>query len=261
MEYGWFFEWQERLITISLMYARILPIFLLLPILNSGVISSIVVRNAIIFVIIIGLWPVLNPDISLTHLSPADYGILAAKEVIVGASIGFVLALPFWIFSAMGSYIDVSRGAATGSLIDPTNGQESTEIANFVNFCVCIAFLELDGMNIILEALIYSYQEVSFIKDFSINIDAMIGFLGEMIKHAFVLASPVILVLLLSECLLGLFSRFTPQLNAFSISLTIKSVIAIFILTIYFWHTLPDILPQLTTQYSQFHLLEGKEKE
>lgn len=251
-------ELQDRLGVIALMYARITPIFLLLPFLNTSAINNILIRNALIFTVIIGLWPMLNITISsVSSLSLFELSALALKEALVGLSVGLVLALPFWIFSALGAYIDVARGASMGSLIDPTSGQESTEAANLINFCVVVAYLELGGMQYMLEALIHSYQAIGITQGFSINFNGLASFLGQIITQGFVLAAPILLMLLLTECLLGLFSRFTPQLNAFSISLTIKSVIAFFILSMYFWQVLPEKLNIFMDDYSNLHLLTG----
>jgi type III secretion protein T len=250
-------ELQERFTTIAFMYARIVPIFVFLPILNSNVLGGLLVRNAIIFLIVIGLWPALELNLSISSLEPAEYSILIVKEGMVGAALGLILALPFWIFSAFGAYIDVARGASMGSLIDPTNGQESTEAANYINFCVLIVYLEIGGMQYFLETLLKSYQIIGVTQGFNVNLEAIALFLGQIVTQGFILAAPILLMLLLTECLLGLFSRFTPQLNAFSISLTIKSVIAFFVLMMYFWQVTPEKLHIFMDDYSSLQMLQG----
>jgi len=252
-----FAELNDRLAIIALMYARITPIFLLLPFLNTSAISNILIRNALILFIVIGLWPSLDTTLSFTDLPLIELAALTIKEALIGATIGFTLALPFWIFSALGAYIDVARGASMGSLIDPTSGQESTEAANLINFWVVVAYLELGGMRYMLEALAQSYQTIGIAQGFSMNFDGLVLFLTQIITQGFIIASPILLMLLLTECLLGLFSRFTPQLNAFSVSLTIKSVIAFFILSMYFWQVLPEKLLIFMDDYSSLHLLTG----
>ncbi len=52
--------------------------------------------------------------------------------------------------------------------------------------------------------------------------------------HTIVYASPVIAVMLGGEAVLGLLARYASQLNAFAISLTVKSALAFLILIIYF---------------------------
>jgi len=252
-----YLELQERLAVVALMYARIVPIFVILPVLNNGVISNMVVRNSIIFAIIVGIWPVVDTGTMTIQLGSLNYVALAAKEVMIGTGMGFVLALPFWIFSALGSYIDVARGSSMGSLIDPTSGQESTEMSNFISFCVCVMYLQLGGLKIMLSMLVQSYQNIGLDDGIRVNIDVALQFLGELFAHGFILAAPVLLTLLLTECLLGLLSRFTPQLSAFSVAMTIKSTIAIFILSLYFGYMLPDQLPQFMEKYAHWNLIEG----
>lgn len=250
-------EWQGLGPTVALMYARIVPIFFLFPILNNTAISALLIRNSIIFLIIVGLWPSIDTDLSISAFQSSDYIVLVLKEAIIGASLGFILALPFWIFNALGAYIDVGRGASMGSLLDPTSGQESTEAANFINFCVLAFYLELGGMRYFLDTLLQSYQMIGLTQGFSINFERVAMFLSQVITEGFIVAAPVLLVLLLAESLLGLFSRFTPQLNAFSLSLTIKSVIAFFVLSMYFWHALPEKLNIFMGDYSGWHFLYG----
>jgi type III secretion protein T len=248
-------ELQEKLATIALMYARIVPIFMVLPVLKSGVLHSTFLRNTVIFTIIVGLWPEVGAAIPRMELATFETLALAAKEVVIGASIGFILTLPFWIFDALGDYIDVARGSSMGSLLDPTTGQESTEIQNFVNFSICAVYLQLGGMRLLLETLVQSYRAIALDQYMHINFDLVAKFIGQLFERGFILASPVLLTLLLTEALLGLLSRFTPQLNAFSVAITIKSTIAIAILSLYFWQVLPDQLSQFMNEYSRWDLV------
>ena len=253
-----FAEWQQNLPIIALVYARILPIFMLLPIINTSVISSNFVRHAVIFIIIVGIWPaIIDKDFSLPELNYFNYFALVIKEALVGATIGFTLALPFWIFNAMGAYIDVARGASMGNLIDPTNGQESTESANFINFCVCIVYFQLGGFRLLLETLVSSYHQIGLIQGFKINPASFFTFLPKIMEQGFILASPVLLMLLLTEALLGVLSRFTPQLNAFSVSLTVKTFLAFFVLSLYFWQSLPDRLDSFMGESTHLIMLNG----
>ena len=70
----------------------------------------------------------------------------------------------------------------------------------------------------------------------------MYELLDGLVGHAIAISAPVVAALFLSEMVLGLLSRFAPQVNAFALSLTIKSVIAFAILLIYFSATLPEAL-------------------
>jgi type III secretion protein SpaR/YscT/HrcT len=253
------FELQDKLTIVAILYARIAPIFMILPVLNNSVLANNFIRNSIIVAVIIGLWPAIDKTlpIPVSQLGIFESCMLMFKEVIVGSTIAFVLAMPFWIFNAVGSFIDVGRGASMGTMADPTSGQESTEIQNFINFCVCAVYLQIGGIKIILESLLLSYKNIGIQQGVNFNLDMLTSFLAEVFAEGFVLASPVLLTLFLSEVLLGLLSRFTPQLSAFSVSMTIKSTIAIFILSLYFWQIMPDHLLQYVDDYAGWNLLHG----
>ncbi len=51
---------------------------------------------------------------------------LIAKEVLLGLLIGFVAAIPFWAIEASGFLIDNQRGAAMGSLFNPSLGSQTS---------------------------------------------------------------------------------------------------------------------------------------
>lgn len=70
------------------------------------------------------------------------------------------------------------------------------------------------------------------------------AFLGRLVAAALALASPLICVFLLMEILLGILSRYAPQMNAFSLALTIKSLLAFLMLLIAFQ---PLLLPAIQT--------------
>jgi len=71
------------------------------------------------------------------------------------------------------------------------------------------------------------------------SIHNILTFLGIVVSRALVIASPVIIVFLLSELLLGMLARFSPQLNSFSLALTVKSLIGFLLLLLYFTPIFP----------------------
>lgn len=71
----------------------------------------------------------------------------------------------------------------------------------------------------------------------------VVHLVNELMLKALILVGPIVVALFVTECALGLLSRFASQLNAFSVALTLKSVIAIFVLLIYLT---PLLISQLT---------------
>lgn len=77
--------------------------------------------------------------------------------------------------------------------------------------------------------------------------------------HTIVYASPVIAVMLGGEAVLGLLARYASQLNAFAISLTVKSALAFLILIIYFGPILAErVMPLSFSQNNCNYTLRNR---
>ena len=216
---------------------RITPTFFLLPFLTSSVVSA-TIRMPVIMLIGLSLWPHPIDALPLEHAD--DYFKILLQEAFIGLILGMVFALPFWIMHGIGSVIDNQRGATISSTLDPMSGVDTSELANLFNIFAGALFLLGGGLTLMLEGFKRSYQFYDPFLSCSPPLVPVLGLLSYLVTNMMILASPVLAALLLSEMLLGLLSRFAPQMNAFSISLTIKSLIAFFILILYFTPVLPE---------------------
>ncbi|XBS70289.1 type III secretion system export apparatus subunit SctT [Acerihabitans sp. KWT182] len=231
------FDIQHGMAAMVLGSVRITPAFFLLPFLSSSVVST-TIRMPVIMLIGLSLWP--HPINALPLEQTADFFKILAQEAFIGLILGVTFALPFWIMHAIGSIIDNQRGATISSTLDPMTGVDTSELANIFNLFAGALFLFGGGLTLMMEGFTRSYQLCDPFLTCSPPVAPVLGLLSYLATKMMILASPVLAALLLSEILLGLLSRFAPQMNAFSISLTIKSLIAFFILLLYFSPVLPD---------------------
>ncbi|KVP02866.1 EscT/YscT/HrcT family type III secretion system export apparatus protein [Burkholderia ubonensis] len=242
MAFGLFFEIHGWIAVASLGFARVAPVFFILPFLNSNVLNG-VVRTSVTMVVAVGLWP--HPVDALPSFQTLPFLLMIAREVGVGVLLACLLVWPFWVFHALGSVIDNQRGATLSSSIDPANGVDTSELANLFNLFAATVYLQGGGMTLMLDVMSRSYQLCDPLGACAPTLLPLLGLTNQIIAKALVLASPVVAALLLSEVVLGLLSRFAPQMNAFSVSLTVKSAIALLIMLIYFSPVIPDRVAQL----------------
>jgi type III secretion protein SpaR/YscT/HrcT len=215
---------------------RLAPLFFMLPFLNSGVLAG-APRQATIMLVALSLWP--HVPAALPAFEAWLFMGLIARELSIGLALGCLLAWPFWVMHAMGSIIDNQRGATMSSTIDPVNGVDTSELSNLFNLFAAVIYLQAGGMTLMLEVVAESYRLFDPLQSGLPQWRALLPVLNSMMAKAMVLASPVVSAMLLSEVLLGVLSRFAPQLNAFAVSLSIKSAIAFAVLLIYFGPSLP----------------------
>ena len=220
----------------ALCFARLAPVFYMVPFLNSNVLVGLV-RTAVILLTGLALWP--NAPQAVLTLDHASYLALALHEGVIGTLLGVLIAWPFWVFQALGAFIDNQRGATLSSSIDPANGIETSELANFFTLFSAVIYLQGGGLVLILEVLSRSYELCHPLGPCTPHWSALFNMINMIAAKAIILASPVVAAMLLSEVILGLLSRFAAQLNAFSVSLTVKSIIAFIVVLIYFTPVLP----------------------
>ncbi|MGJ7515640.1 type III secretion system export apparatus subunit SctT [Pseudomonas baetica] len=217
--------------------ARLAPIFFMLPFLNSSVLTG-AARQAVIVLVALGFW--VSIGVPLPALDGVAFLGLVLREAGIGVLLGGLLCWPFWVLHAMGNLIDNQRGAMLSSTVDPANGVDTSELANFLQLFAAAVYLEGGGMLLMLETVGHSYRICAPASGCEVQLLPILSVLDALVSKTLVISAPVVATLLVSEALLGLLSRYAPQMNAFSVSLTIKSLVALLVLMLYFGVHLPD---------------------
>lgn len=221
---------------------RLFPAFMMLPFLNQSTVTALI-KFPLVFVVGISLWPHREP--ALLALETQPFVMLAVKELFIGLVLAIFLCFPFWVMHAVGSFIDNQRGATLSSSLSPQTGIDASELANFFNLVGAIIILESGGLLGLLEVLQKSYMLWPPERETLPEISQILSYLSVLIAAAVRLSAPVVTIFLVTELLLGLLSRYTPQLNAFSIALTVKSLVGFGVLLLYFSPVIPDEVMRL----------------
>lgn len=225
-----YLNFQHGVLIFAMAYARVAIVFYLLPVLGERVLANLIVKNTIIGLVIIGLWPCFNQVINPEQ----GWFILLVKECVIGLILAMTLCVPFWIVINLGEILDNQRGATISDSIDPVNGVQSSTLSGFLNFAFGAIFFASGGMSSLMEVLVQSYQVFPTGDNL---VDFRWGAAGHLLmvlaEGSIMLAAPVMIVMMVAEILLGVFARFCPQLNPFSLSLTIKSFIAFIVFLFY----------------------------
>lgn len=245
--FHFFTEFHYWLYGAVLASARLFPAFMLMPFLNHSTVSGLF-KFPLIFLLGAALWP--QSGAFIQQLSILDYIGLLVKELVTGLIMAMFLCFPYWAIHAVGSFIDNQRGATISSSLSPLTGVDSSELANFFNLMAVVVILEAGGATVFLNVMQNSYLLwPSATWDFPPLLDVL-RFIDTMVAQAVRIASPVITMFLATEMLLGLLARYTPQLNAFSIALTVKSAIGFGVLLLY----MSPILPAEITNLQHYFL-------
>ncbi|MFS2221664.1 type III secretion system export apparatus subunit SctT [Pantoea sp. B65] len=250
MQTDLYFELNNWLFMVMLGSARLLPLFILLPYLSQSILTGLF-KFPLAFLLGASLWHA--PGVLVWQLEIMEFSALMIKEVLIGLVIAIFLCLPFWVLHAMGSLIDNQRGATLSSTLNPLSGIDTSELANLFNLLAVAIILEAGGMLQLLQVLRQSYQLWPPLSATLPGTGPIVSYIGELMKHALRLSAPVLTIFLISEFFLGLLARYTPQMNAFSLALSLKTLIGFMVLLLYFSPVLPSEVLRLETMFFPLH--------
>jgi len=211
-------------------FPRLLAAFQVIPLLGSVTIPMMV-RVGIVMSLAMFLHPFNVGVIPRGTLSPLFWTIIVVKEVVIGIFLGFVCSLFIWSVEAIGSMLDTVVGNNNLFLFNPTLNQQTGPFSIMLGQFGAMLFIALGGLPLTLNTLFTSFVVwpiLSFSPDWS---DAARTFLlersGDLLAVALQLTMPTFVLLMLVDLSLGLINRVAPQVNAFQLSMPIKTAVAL----------------------------------
>lgn len=164
-------------------------------------------------------------------------------EVITGLVLGYLTNLAFMCGKIAGQFMDIQVGFSMLTLFDPMTKTNSTLLEKLFGMLSILIFFIINGHLILIRALSDSFRVIGlgrFIlgqKSAEYALTAVVQFF----TIGFRIALPVILVLLMTDIVLGLISRTVPQLNVMILGLPVKVLFGFSIIML----ILPGIVNQI----------------
>lgn len=201
---------------------------------------------AIVFAIAIAVSGYTAPE--STNLFSATF--LIGMEFTLGYMLGL---LPQFIIAGLavaGQVAASTMGIAQASLIDPTLGESVSVLSKIQSLIATTVFLLIDGHHLIFKAA--SGVGISLALGEFVHSHSVFSFILEKFTAAFefgiLIASPVLVAILVTQFVLGLVTRFVPQVNVFIVSLPLTIGIGLYIVAF----SLGELTDHLIFQYEGF---------
>lgn len=180
--------------------------------------------------------------VDLPQLSvPALIGAVVLQAV-TGAALGFLTYLLFAAVQAAGDLIDLFGGFSLASAFDPLSMSQNSVFGRFHGLIALVLLFATNAHLLVIRGFLTSYDSIPVTS--GVDLDrmqaAMVSGIGEFFLSALEIAAPLVAILFLTDVALGLLTRVSPQLNAFSLGFPIKILTTISIIGF----TLP-LLPQI----------------
>lgn len=218
--------------------ARLLPVMATAPFLGAkNLPMTIRMMFAVSLVAIF-----LPQNMMVTHANVAygiPYIILLCKELLIGAVIGILASVPFFIAQMAGTLIDHSRGSSSLQVNDPTTQSQTGPIGILYNYVLIAVFFVLGGPFIFFEGLANSYHLIPVDTWFNVKLFGMntplwklfVGLSQHMINLAVQLSAPALIGILLTDMFLGIANRLASQVQIVFLGMPLKSWVGIALMT------------------------------
>ena len=197
----------------------------------------------------------------LQGLEATALGLLAVKEILIGAGIGLLAGVPIWAAQSGGEIIDTYRGSSAGNLFDPSLTTETSELG-VVFTAMALAVLTWSGG---VQALVWAiYGSINIWPIFeltpTLELDqapAVALILKQFVTNAVAIAAVLLTCMFAADLALGLISRSVQQFQVFELSLNIKNMVYAFLMPVFALPILSLVTDQLRPLSNLLELLES----
>lgn len=162
----------------------------------------------------------------------------AIKEILIGLAMGYVTNLVFTACEMAGQLIDFQVGFTMATVYDPITGNSVSNYGKAYYWIAISALFLLDMHHYMINGIIESFRLIplgTYIFD-GLEVEAVVKIFGTVFETALNFAAPMIIVLLVSDAVLGIISRTVPQINVFMLGMPVKALVGfvVFLVSISF---------------------------
>ncbi len=172
----------------------------------------------------------MTPDIEVTG-AYLLFIILIIKEVLFGLTLGFVSKLFFSASEIAGQFIDFKVGFSMGNIYDPSTGTHVSNYGKVYYWLSITAFFLLNLHHRLIESIIrsFNYVPINHVNIQNLGVEGIVKLFALVFELGFNLAAPLIIVVLLTDIIMGTISRTIPQINVLMLGMPMKILVSILI--------------------------------
>ncbi len=168
-------------------------------------------------------------------------------QVVIGAGLGFIVALVFSAVQSAGNLIDLFGGFQLAQAFDPLSMSNGSQFTRLYQMTATVLLFTSGAYQLVIGGLMRTFDALPLGTglDLAALAETAAGGLTGMFVAALQIAGPLIAVLFLADVGLGLLTRVAPALNAFALGFPLKILMTIS-LSVTAYVALPQIVDALT---------------
>lgn len=239
--------------TFTLLLCRFSGVFLALPGIGTNTIP-----NQFRFVAVMSI----STSLTLSGLKAEETHSILEAIVMLSAEfgLGYVMAMiPTFVLgglSVAGQVISGSIGLGQANMMDPSLGGSVSVIAMIQTWIATIVFLLIDGHHVVIRAAAGTpgHFAAGLFRPTPQVAEILLSRLVSAFELAAIVSAPVLVSALVTQFVLGLITKFVPQVNIFIISLPLSLLVGLYIME----HTYPGMVELVTVHFSEVEEVLGR---
>ncbi len=198
-------------------FLRVLGLVIADPVLGNTAVPR-AVRVGLCVLIALVLAPVL-PAVPALDPASAQGVLVAAQQLLIGLSLGFVVRLTLDAVETAGQLVGLQMGLGFAVFFDPQSAAQTAVMGQYLGLFGSLIFLGINGHGLVLGALADSFQAlpVQVAPVSPGGFYRVVLAAGTVFSSGLAIALPVVTALLIANLALGVITRAAPQLNVFAV--------------------------------------------
>ena len=145
-------------------------------------------------------------------------------QALAGAALGFLTYLLFACVQAAGDLIDLFGGFSIAAGYDPLSMSQTSIFGRFHQLLAVVLLFTTNAHLLVIRGFLTSYDSLPATGGVALPRleQLLLTGMGQFFLSALEIAAPLVAVLFLADVALGLLTRVSPQLNAFSLGFPVK---------------------------------------
>ena len=198
--------------------------------------TSVPLQVRIILSAMIGIAATNSATINLPDATLVSYTgfLFIIGEIVCGVAIGFALQIGYSAAFVAGETIGNAMGLNFAAMVDPSSGQGTQVLGQFLSILATFLLLGMDGHLLLASFVVQSYVAIPPSSGILANdtIWRLIEFGGSLLGMGVTVALPVGFALVLVQIVMGMLSRAAPSLNLFAVGMPMAMMAGLILLAI-----------------------------
>ena len=183
----------------------------------SSVLVPMRIKAILAFGISLVIYPILAHEANIAiPENIVDYAILIINQLIIGITIGLIIAIIFAAFQLAGQFFSIQMGFGISEVFDPLSQIHVPLVGQLFALLGTLIFLMVQGHVVLIEGVYESFFKIpvlDIVKSSQPLSETILAVFVDMFTIALKISIPIMGTLFIVTLSMGLLAKFAPQMN------------------------------------------------